>query len=58
MKKVPFLVLTLLACTIFAQISLQEAAPVIQKLGILQKIDDSPLSYDEFRAAVAKAHSG
>ncbi|MCS7175470.1 peptide ABC transporter substrate-binding protein [Pseudothermotoga sp.] len=58
MKKVPFLVLTLLACTIFAQISLQEAAPVIQKLGILQKIDDSPLSYDEFRAAVAKAFPG
>ncbi|MEN3008582.1 peptide ABC transporter substrate-binding protein [Pseudothermotoga sp.] len=58
MKKVPFLVLTLLVCTIFAQISLQEAAPVIQKLGILQKIDDSPLSYDEFRAAVAKAFPG
>lgn len=58
MKKVLLIGLTLFVCAVFAQISLQEAAPVIQRLGILQKVDDSPLTYDEFRAAVAKAFPG
>lgn len=58
MKKVLLVGLTLFVCAVFAQISLQEAAPVIQRLGILQKVDDSPLTYDEFRAAVAKAFPG
>ena len=43
---------------VFGQISVQEAAPVIQKLGILTKIDDSPLSYTEFKEAIAKAFPG
>ncbi len=42
----------------FAQISLEEAAPVVQKLGILKTIDDSALTYDEFYSAVAKAFPG
>ncbi|HOJ89330.1 MAG TPA: peptide ABC transporter substrate-binding protein [Pseudothermotoga sp.] len=42
----------------FAQISLDEAAPVVQKLGILKTIDDSALTYDEFYSAVAKAFPG
>lgn len=58
MKKALLIGLTLFACVVLAQISLQEAAPVIQKLGILQKVDDSPLSYDEFHAAIAKAFPG
>lgn len=58
MKKVLLIGLALFVCVVLAQISLQEAAPVIQKLGILQKVDDSPLSYDEFHAAIAKAFPG
>ncbi len=58
MKKVLLIGLALFVCVVLAQISLQEAAPVIQKLGILQKVDDSPLSYDEFHAVIAKAFPG
>lgn len=58
MKKVLLIGLALFVCVVLAQTSLQEAAPVIQKLGILQKVDDSPLSYDEFHAAIAKAFPG
>jgi peptide/nickel transport system substrate-binding protein len=52
------LLASFLATFFFAQISLQEAAPVVQKLGILKVIDDTPLTWDEFYAAVAKAFAG
>ncbi|HBJ81542.1 MAG TPA: 4-phytase, partial [Pseudothermotoga sp.] len=42
----------------FSQVALQEAAPAIQKLGILKTIDDSALTYDELYSAVAKAFPG
>lgn len=41
-----------------AQISAEEAIPVIESRGILTSVDESPLTFTEFKAAIEKAFPG
>lgn len=52
------LLLLVFAVMGFAQIAAEEAIPVIESKGIMAKVDDSPLTYAEFRTAVEKAFPG
>jgi len=42
----------------FAQISAEDAVPVIERDGILSNVNEDALTYDEFHAAIAKAFPG
>jgi len=48
----------LLVVSSFAQVSVDEAKALILKQGILKSVDKSNLTYDEYKAAVAKAFPG
>ncbi|HPM95971.1 MAG TPA: hypothetical protein PLM80_10455 [Mesotoga sp.] len=59
MKKLLISTLLLLfAVMTFAQISPEEAVPMIEGKGIITAADDSPLTFEEFKTAVEKAFPG
>lgn len=57
-KLLIFSFLLLFAIMTFAQISSEEAIPVIEGKGIITAVDDSSLTFGEFKTAVEKAFPG
>ncbi|MDD3460953.1 MAG: peptide ABC transporter substrate-binding protein, partial [Mesotoga sp.] len=57
-KLLVFFLIILFSAFLLGQVLPEEAIPVIESKGIMSSVDESPLTYSEFRNAVEKAFPG